>query len=56
MSALSNYSEKALLDHLLGTATFTKPTTVYVALFTASDSTGDTLENLEQGILTNEVA
>ena len=56
MSALSNYSEKALLDHLLGTASFTSPSAVYVALFTASDSTGDTLENLEQGILTNEVS
>jgi hypothetical protein len=28
---------------------------VYVGLATASDSTGSTLENLEQGILTNEV-
>lgn len=56
MSALSNYSEKALLDHLLGTAAMTSPSTVYVGLFTASDSTGSTLENLEAGILTNEVA
>ena len=56
MSALSNYAEAKLLDHLLGTATFTAPSSVYVALFTASDSTGNTLENLEQGILTNEVA
>jgi hypothetical protein len=55
MSALSDYAEKALLDHLLGTAAFTSPSTVYVGLATASDSTGSTLENLEQGILTNEV-
>lgn len=34
MSALSNYSELKLLDHILGTATFTKPTAVYLALFT----------------------
>ena len=56
MSALSNYAEKALLDHLLGTATMTSPTNVYVGLFTASDSTGSTLENLEAGTLTNEIS
>lgn len=34
MSA-SNYLENKLVDHLLGTATYTKPTTVYLALYTA---------------------
>ena len=34
MGALSNYAEKALLDHLLGTTPFAQPT-VYVALLTA---------------------
>jgi len=55
MSASNSYEVK-ILDHILGTASLTSPATVYVALFTASDSTGNTLENLEQGILTNEVA
>lgn len=31
---MSNYLEVKLLDHSLGTTTYTKPTTVYVALFT----------------------
>jgi hypothetical protein len=31
---LSDYAEKRLLDHILGTTSYTKPT-VYVALFTA---------------------
>lgn len=57
MSAASNYLELKLLDHTLrhSTAPFTGPSTVYVALFTA-DSAGDTLNDLEQNILTNEVS
>lgn len=40
MASLTDYAEKKLLDHLLGTASFTQPT-VYVALFTAApDDTG----------------
>jgi hypothetical protein len=35
MGAASNYLELKLLDHALGTATYTKPTTVYVALHTS---------------------
>ena len=34
MSA-SNYAENKVLDHLLGTATFTRPTNVFLALFTS---------------------
>lgn len=56
MSALSNSYENLLLDHSLGTASLTAPSTVYVALFTSDPSTGSTSENLEQGILTNEVS
>ena len=33
---LSNYLEDKVLDHILGTTTYTKPTTVYVALYTAA--------------------
>lgn len=41
--SLSNYAENKVLDHVLGTTTFTKPTT-YVALFTVAptDSTAGT--------------
>jgi hypothetical protein len=38
---LSNYLENKLIDHFLGTTTFTMPSAVYVALFTvAPDDTG----------------
>jgi len=50
MSAASNYLEAKLLDHALGTTTFTKPTTVYVALFSGSPAS-----NLEAGTLTDEI-
>lgn len=40
MSA-SNYLENALLDHALGTTTYTKPTSVYVALFTSNPTDSD---------------
>lgn len=44
MSALSDYSEKLLLDFLMTTGTATRPTAWYVALYTAapSDSGGGT--------------
>jgi len=44
MAALSNYSEKLLLDWLMTTGSATRPTAWYVALFTAapSDSGGGT--------------
>ena len=54
MSASSNYLETRLLDHALGTTTFTKPTTVYVALF--NNTSGNALTNLETGnVFTDEV-
>ena len=38
---LSDYLENKLLDHFLGTTSYTMPTTVYVALYTvAPDDTG----------------
>lgn len=36
MSALSDYAENELLDHLLGTGAFTMPSAVYVGLSTGS--------------------
>lgn len=35
---LSNYLENKLLDHFLGTTTFTKPAAVYVGLYSAAPS------------------
>jgi hypothetical protein len=51
MSAASDYLENALLDHVLGGATYTQPTTLYVGLFTGTPNT-----NLEAGTLTDEVS
>ena len=42
MAALSNYLEDNLVDHSLGTATFTSPATVYVALYTTDPTDADT--------------
>lgn len=33
---LTNYLESKLIDHFLGTTTYTKPTAVYVGLFTVT--------------------
>lgn len=55
MSAASNYLETNLLDHSLGTASFTSPTTVYVGLFKSTVDAATTLANLEAGTLTDEV-
>jgi len=57
MSAASNYVEDRTLDFWLkaNSQSTTAPATVYVALFTSADSAGGTAENLEAGILTNEV-
>lgn len=35
---LSNYLENKLIDHFLGTTTYTKPSAVYVALYTVAPS------------------
>lgn len=43
MSQASNYLENKLLDHTLAVATYTRPTTVYLALYTsnpADDNSG----------------
>jgi hypothetical protein len=42
MAALSNYLENKLLDHALATTAYTKPTTVYVALFTTDPTDAGT--------------
>jgi hypothetical protein len=40
MTALADYAENKLLDHLLGTTSFTMPTQVYVALYTSATDDG----------------
>ena len=36
MAAFSTYLDNKILDHILGTASFTMPATVYVALYTVT--------------------
>jgi hypothetical protein len=56
MSAASNFLEAKILDHVLrfGTAPYTAPSTVYVALF--NNTSGNAIANLEAGVLTDEVS
>lgn len=37
---LSDYLENKVLDHILGTTTYTKPSTVYLALYTTTPTDG----------------
>jgi len=48
MSALSNYAENALLDHLLGTSPLTSPT-VHLALYTSDPTDADTGSEVSGG-------
>jgi hypothetical protein len=41
MSQMSNYLENKLVDHSLGTTTYTKPTNVYLALYTTNPTDAD---------------
>jgi hypothetical protein len=54
MSAMSNYLEKKVLDHILNVASYTAPGTLYIALFTGSAAGVKT--NLEAGTISDEVA
>ena len=42
MAALSDYLENELLDHALGTGSFTAPTNVYLSLYTTDPTDADT--------------
>lgn len=53
MSAASDYLENAVLDHVLGNAAFTQPSTLYLGLFT--NTSGSAAANLEAGVLTDEI-
>lgn len=56
MSNASNFLENKVLDHVLryGTAPYTAPSTVYIALF--NNTSGNAATNLEAGTLTDEVS
>lgn len=53
-NAASNYTENAVLNHVLGNTTYTPAGTLYLGLFT-NDSTA-AAANLELGTLTDEVS
>lgn len=42
MSAVSNYAENAIINHVFRNTAFTSPTTVYVALFTSDPTDAGT--------------
>jgi hypothetical protein len=52
MTAMSNYFENTLVNHVFRGTSFSAPSNLYVALFTSSAS----LAELETGTLTNEVS
>lgn len=54
MTAASNYLENKILDATLNVASYTSPSTLYLALFT--NASGNAANNLEQGTLTDEVS
>jgi len=49
MAEFSTYLENKIIDHMLRNQSFTPPSTVYVALFTADNG-------LEEGTITGEVS
>jgi hypothetical protein len=50
MAALTNYTENLLLSHLFRTATFAKPTTLYIGLATAvADAEAGTITEVTGG-------
>ena len=53
MSALSDYAENKILDHLLGTSAYTFPSQAYLGLSTASladDNSGTRLDTLKEHV------
>jgi hypothetical protein len=49
MTAMTDYLEKALLDHVLGLTTYTKPTTAYVSVHTADPTDTGSQSNEPSG-------
>lgn len=42
MAAISDYAENELLDHVLGTGSYTMPSQVYLSLYTSNPTDADT--------------
>lgn len=53
---LSDYLEVKLLDHFLGTTTYTKPTTVYLALYTVAPTDATSGTEVSGGSYSRKVA
>ena len=53
---LTNYLENKLIDHFLGTTTYTKPAAVYVGLFTVSPGEAGGGTEVTGGSYTRKVA
>ena len=56
MSALSDYLENEILDHILGTGAYTMPTNVYVGLSTGSFNDDNSGTELSGSGYTRKVA
>lgn len=56
MSALSNYLENKLLDHVLKGTAYTPPTTLYVALFTTDPTDAGTGTEVTGGAYARKTA
>ena len=54
MSAAANFLENKLLDHVLGVATYSQPSTIYLGLF--KNVSTNAAANLEAGTLSDEVS
>lgn len=52
----TNYLENKLLDHALGTTTFTKPSNVYVGLFTVAPSDSASGTEVSGGSYSRKIA
>lgn len=53
---ISDYAENKLLDHVLGTLAYTKPTAVYVALYTTNPTDADTGTEVSGGAYARQSA
>lgn len=58
MAAMSDFLEQQIIDHLLRTATFAKPSAIYIGLYTsdpADDDSGTEVSTVDTGYAREEV-
>jgi hypothetical protein len=53
---ISNYAELKILDHSLGTTSWTKPTAVYIALYTSDPTDADSGAEVSGGAYARQAA